>query len=356
MANLSIVVMWQAIKSVLGLGPDARRAAVRRLASAPKPDCRRIVAALRDPDAGVRQAAAHALGRIKDARARGPLLKVLWDPDTGVRARAADALHAIGWRPETKAECALDAVARADFGIAATYGAAAVDPLVAALDAGPSSVRIGVIEALGSVNDPRVSTVLISALKFDDPTVRVAVMAALGKTRQAPDVAALLGRLNDPAFNVRVAAIESLGEIGDATAVEPLVARLLDGAWQVRIAAVEALGKLNDSRAVEALINALNDSDLDVCEAAAHVLGRRQIKEGIGPLVRTLIHKHAPLGNAADAALPRITPDWHLTQAARELLPELQAVAAQYEQRQRHVAAEAAAKIEQGLGARPGER
>ncbi len=52
-------------------------------------------------DAGVRRAAAEALGQIRDATAVEPLIAALRDQDTGVRMRAAEALGRLGWQPDT---------------------------------------------------------------------------------------------------------------------------------------------------------------------------------------------------------------------------------------------------------------
>ena len=52
----------------------------------------RLMQALKDDDAGVREACARALGEIEDVRAVEPLVRTLWDADADVRSQAAWAL------------------------------------------------------------------------------------------------------------------------------------------------------------------------------------------------------------------------------------------------------------------------
>jgi HEAT repeat protein len=51
-------------------------------------------------DGHVREAAAEALGQIRDARAVEPLIAALKDPYANVRKAAAEALEALGWQPD----------------------------------------------------------------------------------------------------------------------------------------------------------------------------------------------------------------------------------------------------------------
>ncbi|MDW8068122.1 MAG: P-loop NTPase fold protein [Anaerolineae bacterium] len=75
---------------------DARRAATGALINIGPPALGPLVEALRDADAGVRWAAAEALGAIRDPAAVGPLVEALRDADAGVRQAAEEALEKIG--------------------------------------------------------------------------------------------------------------------------------------------------------------------------------------------------------------------------------------------------------------------
>lgn len=66
----------------------ANRSPVWFPAGAPEP----LAAALKDSEFSVREAAAEALGQLKDTRAVEPLIAALKDDDWGVAAAAAEAL------------------------------------------------------------------------------------------------------------------------------------------------------------------------------------------------------------------------------------------------------------------------
>jgi HEAT repeat protein len=91
-----------------------------------------LILALKDVDWKVREGAALALGKIRDARAVEPLILGLKDPMVAVRWRAASSLGEIG-------------------------DARAVEPLISALKYQDSSMRLEAaiaLESIGSVTDP----------------------------------------------------------------------------------------------------------------------------------------------------------------------------------------------------------
>ncbi|MGB9872500.1 MAG: HEAT repeat domain-containing protein, partial [Anaerolineae bacterium] len=53
-----------------------------------------------EKDWEIRRDAARALGELKDARAVEPLIAALKDKDSDVREAAAEALDRLGWKPE----------------------------------------------------------------------------------------------------------------------------------------------------------------------------------------------------------------------------------------------------------------
>jgi hypothetical protein len=96
-----------------------------------------------------------------------------------------------------------------------TLGSDAVVPLIYVLDNGYKSVRIGAIESLGAIRDPRSVRPLAHLLK------------------------------HDPAIEVRWIAALALGEIGDSTAIPPLVESLRDKERYVRYGAARSLELLH---------------------------------------------------------------------------------------------------------------
>jgi HEAT repeat protein len=70
-----------------------REAVVKALGEIENPEAvPALLAALRDKESAVRAAAAWALGEIEDPRAVEPLMRTLWDPEADVRSQAAWAL------------------------------------------------------------------------------------------------------------------------------------------------------------------------------------------------------------------------------------------------------------------------
>ena len=264
---------------------DVRQAAAYALGEIKDPRAvEPLIAALKDEDSDVRKAAARALGEIKDPRAVEPLIAALEDEELRVRAAAAEALVKIG--------------------------APAVEPLIAALEDEELRVRAAAAEALGQIGDARAVAPLIAALKDTDKYVRKAATEALGKIG-APAVESLSAALKDTDKYVRKAAAYALGEIKDPRAVEPLIAALRDS--DVREAAAEALDRLGwkpgkdesagwywmakcewekcvalGASAVAPLIAALKDTDKYVRKAAAEALGQIGEVRAIEPLITSL--------------------------------------------------------------------
>ena len=92
---------------------------------------------------------------------------------------------------------------------------------------------------------------------------------------------------------MRRAAVEALGRLGDARALEPLIALFKDKDPDVRMATVRALSTLKDPRAIPALIVILTDD-------------QRQARD------------------AALGALQRLDPQWDRSDAAQQVIPELE--------------------------------
>jgi len=145
-----------------------------------------------DPDPHTRGMAISALGK-RDAEGRiavPGLLRLLGDPEQGVRDAAARALGRIG-----------------DPG--------ALPPLVGRLGAEPEAdVRGTIVEALAAFPDePSAVEGLLIAIRDPEWSVRLTSAYALGESRDARAPAALLAALRDPVHQVRLGAAWSLEEI-----------------------------------------------------------------------------------------------------------------------------------------------
>jgi HEAT repeat protein len=325
-----------------------------------------LLAALRDSAAFVRANAAEALGRIGDARAVVPLISMLDDSDGHVRLAAISALGTIG---DARAVSSLIAVLKEGNSISdhqtvealRKIGAAAILPLIAALDVKDSSGRgeavlgriylkdddppeqwraayaLGSIaEALGRIGDARAVNPLIVVLRDSDRPGQWGAARALGWIGDARSVEPLIVALGDSDPSLRSRAAIALGQIGDARGVKPLttalkdvddsvrseatksltkmgnlgegvlVAALYDDSDVVRWAAREALGKIGEARDVEPLIAAIRDRDDDVRRIVAEAMEKARGQSDIPSLVNVL----EASGQDSDAEVLREL-DWY---------------------------------------------
>jgi CubicO group peptidase (beta-lactamase class C family) len=175
-----------------------------------------LIKALGDPQAGVREAAALALGKIGPAAADAipALVRALADNDPYVAGRASAALGKIG--------------------------PAAVPPLTRALDDSNASVRFSTAIALSNIPGVAPLPALRHALSDPDPRVRWTAVLAMGSRGPSAGAAvpALVGLLSDRDEDVRIGAVAALERIspgwtgGDrrtiVAVIDSLVPRLME--------------------------------------------------------------------------------------------------------------------------------
>jgi len=157
-----------------------------------------LLKSLRDPEPNARIRAAQILGDNRDPRAVEALGEALGDPDAGVRQNATIALGKIG--------------------------APALDALIAALQDPDRDVRQFAAKALGQIGDPRGIAGLVIALHDTQMDVRSQAAFALSRIG-APAVDALITALQDPDANVRANAARILGQtlaVGGQIVDEPM--------------------------------------------------------------------------------------------------------------------------------------
>ncbi|HEY7509281.1 MAG TPA: HEAT repeat domain-containing protein [Vicinamibacteria bacterium] len=292
------VAALQTIALFRDRAPAVRAAAVAMLAD-PSPTVRRegasvlgglgpapadpaLLALLRDPEAGVRQAAAYSLGRsfveADRAVAERALSAALEDRSPLVREAAVFALAAVkGPLAERRLREALrdpSAAVRhtATERLGTLRSAAAVPSLIDMLKDPDVSVRQAAATALGRIGDPRATDPLLVALKDENPFVRGAAEDALERVRSAPS-ASLTAKLKDPSPRVRAEAARKIGESGGASGVADLLAALADDDYAVRQAATESLQKLRDDASFGRVVAALSHRDFRVRQGAAAALG-----------------------------------------------------------------------------------
>jgi HEAT repeat protein len=237
----------------------------------------------------VRQAAADALGELKDARVVEAIIEALKINTEGYYA--ASALGQIGdvravaplinaLKDRWMCKTAIEALGRIG-------DAGATEPLMDALNGKFNTVDMGLSEAgeikseaataLGRIGDARAVEPLIACLK--DDWAREAAARALGNLGDPRAVKPLMEALKvkSPSSSglLETAAAIALGQIGDKQAVEALIEALGNKYYSdLLAAAANALGQIGDSRASESLIEALKDKHHVVRLAAATALDK----------------------------------------------------------------------------------
>ena len=271
-----------------------------------------LIAALKDSDPGVRQAAAESLGRIGEARALEPLSGLLGDGNVEVRKSAVEALGnledpkaipaltkaagdanpavrreaaeaLIGFDEPAAGEPLIKLLGDSDLrvrltaleGLSQRGDRRALGPLAKLVKDPNVEVRARAVRALARYQDPSAQDGLVSALKDENAEVRVAAAAGLAELELKAAPQGLLDATKDSSADVRQQAAEALGQIRDPKAVPQLKALLEDADADVRGAAVEALSDIRDGAALQALIAAMQSKDVTVRRAAAQALGQR---------------------------------------------------------------------------------
>ena len=241
-----------------------------------------LIAALKDPDPKVREAAASSLGQLEDPRAIPGLIEASHDANSDVRAAALQSLSRFD-DPRVIDPMMLalkdpnkDVRQDAAESLGRFNDPRAVRPLMAALTDSSADVRQAAAQSLGELHDAQAVPALSAALKDPKSDVRQAAAQALGELELKSAPPALIVALGDSDADVRQAAAQSLGEIQDPHAVPGLTALLSDPNGDVRESAVNSLSEIGDASAINALVGALKSSDPDVRRRAAEALGQKQ--------------------------------------------------------------------------------
>ena len=249
---------------------------------------------LNDDEYQVRWSAAHALGKLGDKSAIPTLINALNNDSDAVRYNTAFVLAKLG---DSRAIPVLinalgnfdDDVQRNAVEALAKLGEQGLCTLIDALNNDNMLVGSAVVEALSKLDDSRVIPILINALDYFDDEARRNVVEALVRFGDQ-GFYALINALNDDKSWIRSRAAEALGELGDSRATLALINTLDDERDDV---AAEALVKLGDSQTIPTLINTLNNNDS--YQGAAHsliklveALGERGDKCAIPMLIEVL--------------------------------------------------------------------
>jgi len=244
-----------------------------------------------DPDEGVRERAAIALGK-NGPRAIPLLSEVLATGEPGPRLCAVTGLGHAGPEAEEflvatcrdedpavreRARAFLDAVSRSASVISVSH--TNYEGLWPELpDNTPSLPGIGAGDEIPDSEQPIPEKTGITLTASADETSHDDKGEAPGSTGGLPYTAGpligpLIDALGSPSSKTRMLAVQSLGRIGDRRAVSPLITLLGERDPVMRQIAAEALGQIGDTGAIPGLIRLLEDPFEQVRKSAAHALG-----------------------------------------------------------------------------------
>lgn len=225
----------------------------------------------------VQEAAAHALGLLKDTRAVDPLLRAFGDPSMKeVRGSVALTLGQLG-------------------------DARAFDPLMSALK--DETVRSQAVEALGNLHDRRAMEPLLELLARTGTESRWLVAEALVKMGKPRPMERLIPLLNSSDTSIEEAATLAIGQIGvedKDQSVIPLLAPKLSNRYTTGTYAVTNLGKIanqfweleeiKDQAAVDALISAVGIHNTQAAVVATEILGDAKTQRAIPAIANGVIY------------------------------------------------------------------
>lgn len=272
---------------------------------------------------------ARALGKHEHPAAVARLITLLASEQERIRRAAIDSLEGLG--------------------------AAAVEPLIGALDSGDPEHRNRVIDCLTTIGDPRAIPALIRILpattesgsaaraltRFGDAAVpgliealesgtgatRVQAAAALEIMNGTEQItAALIDALSDEWAPVRRRAAAALGTHGVEGAVEPLSALLDDPDVEVRMAVAGAAGRIGGSASIELLDKALADEHERVRGAAVDAVGARKDPALVDKLYPTVADDHHDVRVKAREAIYTIVTHSMAGNPSREIVKRLVAI------------------------------
>jgi len=284
-----------------------------------------LLAALKDADSDVREAAATALGRSGNADAAAALAECLTDPEPGVRVCAAVALSGLGWAAPTDEEQVLYETALGDLQIAVQAGESAAQALFEELNGGgPNQGGSDLTASDSEVQHSPALAELLQAAQQGESMSRLCAIYAIGQEQAEEATAVLINCLGDDDPAIRLAAAQMLERWGDPAHASQFVALLSDPHFQVRLLALAFVRRLNDPELAGVLAPLVGDPENDVRRAVAEALGVLGNQVAIEALVVAVVDEDPAVRTAATTALEQLDRRWAFSEPAQRAVPRLQ--------------------------------
>jgi len=324
-----------------GEDPGRRNAAVEALVHGGRRVVSDLVAAIGSHDAGVRKLLIDTLAGIADPGSEAVLVAALSDPDANVRAAAAEALGALGGAAAQRAlrECAAQGDEDRLVRLAALRTLATLDAQVPARELCPllddAILRPAALDLLGRSDDAvapvllkwlgsesRVSrmaavrSLLLRIARSDDAEAVLLVEAIREQAASLPAADDAIATLASPDLGARLVAMQFLGIVRDPRAVVPILRAVrddalrdvglstleefgplaedeLDAAWPelelaARCDACRLFARTRGAQSAERLLAALEDPAHELRAEAERAVGRRRLATALPALLRRL--------------------------------------------------------------------
>jgi HEAT repeat protein len=265
-----------------------------------------LQSAANDSDPRVRRAAITWLGMIKEVDAVELLTKRMRDPDDGVRAAAASALARIGagdLRAFAQQALGDRSLAVRLAGVELLAAAKADADLVTLTDDKDAMVGLQAAVAIKAQRPELAEKAIVRAISAEEWTIRAGaanlLVTAVGRERARPHAQKLAG---DAELGVRLAAARVLAQLDDREGAKRVFASALDHA-DYGVQAAADLAALGDKAGMQALSSAVRDPKRTPEQRASAAAAHRGARRVTGGLVAALADANGLVRVEAASAL-----------------------------------------------------
>ena len=281
-AELTVPCLLQAL---LDDAPQVRRFAEEALCALDATEAREpLINSLQHKNAAARAGSARIIGQRRLRGARDALLLALKDPDLGVRRAAARAVAA--WRDEE-----------------------VLAPVLALYEDAPPKLQAEILSAVVWSKSPEIATLAVKAAAHHDEQIRRAAVHWIGQAAPPGALGILTEALKDESAAVKRTAIEGMSSLEDPDAIQSLVslASSAEEPAELRSWTLAKLSKHASKIKTDSLLRLTTDPNAQVRFSAAQLLGRGRHRPAVGRLIELLRDRGDAVRVAARLSLRLIT-------------------------------------------------